>query len=54
MRKEGKKASSAMMDPWSIFLYGMKAPMTREKSGWLMIMKVLVMYFANKLTMNKH
>jgi hypothetical protein len=23
--------SSSMMDPWSIFLYGMKAPMTREK-----------------------
>jgi hypothetical protein len=21
------------MDPWSIFLYGMKAPMTREKYG---------------------
>jgi hypothetical protein len=21
----------ASMDPWSIFLYGMKAPMTREK-----------------------
>jgi hypothetical protein len=24
-------SSSTMMDPWSIFLYGMKAPMTREK-----------------------
>jgi hypothetical protein len=24
------------MDPWSLFLYGMKAPMTREKyKGWL-------------------
>jgi hypothetical protein len=22
--------ASSMMDPWSIFLYGMKAPMTRE------------------------
>jgi hypothetical protein len=21
----------ASMDPWSIFLYGMKAPMTKEK-----------------------
>jgi hypothetical protein len=26
-----EEASSSMMDPWSIFLYGMKAPMTREK-----------------------
>jgi hypothetical protein len=24
-------SSEVMMDPWSIFLYGMKAPMTREK-----------------------
>jgi hypothetical protein len=24
-------SSTMMMDPWSIFLYGMKAPMTREK-----------------------
>ena len=24
-------SSSTIMDPWSIFLYGMKAPMTREK-----------------------
>jgi hypothetical protein len=26
-----EEASSSMMDPWSMFLYGMKAPMTREK-----------------------
>jgi hypothetical protein len=26
-----EETSSLMMDPWSIFLYGMKAPMTREK-----------------------
>ena len=31
MRTEEGEASSMMMDPWSIFLYGMKAPMTREK-----------------------
>jgi hypothetical protein len=31
MQKEEEKASSSTMDPWSIFLYGMKAPMTREK-----------------------
>ena len=24
-------SSTMMMDPWSLFLYGMKAPMTREK-----------------------
>lgn len=29
--EEGASPSSMMMDPWSIFLYGMKAPMTREK-----------------------
>jgi hypothetical protein len=23
--------SSTIMDPWSVFLYGMKAPMTRRK-----------------------
>lgn len=23
--------ASSMMDPWSLFLYGMKAPMTKEK-----------------------
>jgi hypothetical protein len=28
MRAE-EEISSRMMDPWSIFLYGMKAPMTR-------------------------
>ena len=27
---QAEEASSSM-DPWSIFLYGMKAPMTREK-----------------------
>ncbi len=26
-----EETSSRMMDPWSIFLYGMKAPITREK-----------------------
>ena len=26
-----EERSSLMMDAWSIFLYGMKAPMTREK-----------------------
>ena len=29
--EEEESSSSTMMDPWSIFLYGMKAPMTREK-----------------------
>ena len=31
--EEGEETSSLtmMMDPWSLFLYGMKAPMTREK-----------------------
>ena len=29
--EEEEAASSTMMDPWSIFLYGMKAPMTMEK-----------------------
>jgi hypothetical protein len=29
MQEEEEVSSS--MDPWSIFLYGMKAPMTREK-----------------------
>lgn len=28
---EEEEGSSTMMDPWSLFLYGMKAPMTREK-----------------------
>jgi hypothetical protein len=31
MQTEEAQTSSPMMDPWSIFLYGMKAPMTREK-----------------------
>ena len=31
MQKEEEKASSSTMDPWSLFLYGMKAPMTSEK-----------------------
>jgi hypothetical protein len=26
-----KETSSRMMDPWSMFIYWMKAPMTREK-----------------------
>jgi hypothetical protein len=30
MQKEEEEAASTM-DPWSIFLYGMKAPMTSEK-----------------------
>ena len=30
MQKEEEEAASTM-DPWSIVLYGMKAPMTREK-----------------------
>jgi hypothetical protein len=25
------EGASPTMDPWSLFLYGMKAPMTREK-----------------------
>ena len=31
--EEGETPSSSamMMDPWSLFIYGMKAPMTREK-----------------------
>ncbi len=29
--EEQRASSSTMMDPWSIFLYGIKAPMTREK-----------------------
>lgn len=31
MRKEDEETSSTKMNPWSIFLYGIKAPMTREK-----------------------
>jgi hypothetical protein len=32
MQTEGEEISSTMMmDPWSIILYGMKAPMIREK-----------------------
>jgi hypothetical protein len=31
MQKEEEEASSTMVDPWSVFLYGMKAPMTRER-----------------------
>jgi hypothetical protein len=31
MQTEEEETSSPMMDPWSIFLYGMKAAMTREK-----------------------
>jgi hypothetical protein len=30
MQKEEEEASSTM-DPWSIFLYGIKAPITRQK-----------------------
>jgi hypothetical protein len=30
MQKEEEEASSTM-DPWSIFLYGMKAPMRRQR-----------------------
>jgi hypothetical protein len=29
--EEGVASSSTMMDPWSRFLYTMKAPMGREK-----------------------
>jgi hypothetical protein len=29
--EDEERSSTTMMDPWSIFLYGMKAPMTREK-----------------------
>jgi hypothetical protein len=29
--EETSSSSSTMMDPWSAFLYGMKAPMDREK-----------------------
>jgi hypothetical protein len=29
--EEIASSSSTMMDPWSLFLYGMKAQMTREK-----------------------
>jgi hypothetical protein len=29
--EETTTSSTTMMDPWSLFLYGMKAPMTREK-----------------------
>jgi hypothetical protein len=31
MQTEEEASSQTMMDPWSLFLYGMKAPMTREK-----------------------
>jgi hypothetical protein len=31
MQTEQEVSSSTMMDPWALFLYGMKAPMTREK-----------------------
>jgi hypothetical protein len=27
---QAEEEASSMMDPWSIFLYGMKAPMNRE------------------------
>jgi hypothetical protein len=27
---QAEEEASSMMDPWSISLYGMKAPMTRE------------------------
>jgi hypothetical protein len=29
--EEEAQSSTMTMDPWSIFLYGMKAPLTREK-----------------------
>jgi hypothetical protein len=29
--EEEEASSSTAIDPWSLFLYGMKAPMTREK-----------------------
>jgi hypothetical protein len=29
--QEEEASSITMMDPWSIFLYGMKAPIIREK-----------------------
>ena len=29
--EEGEETSSQMIDPWSLFLYWMTAPMTREK-----------------------
>jgi hypothetical protein len=29
--EEDIASSPTMMDPWSLFLYGIKAPMTREK-----------------------
>ena len=31
MQTEEEASSTTMMDPWSIFLYGMKAPITRGK-----------------------
>lgn len=31
MQKEEEEVSSPMMDPWSLFLYRMKAPMTMQK-----------------------
>jgi hypothetical protein len=31
VEEETTTSSTTMMDPWSLFLYGMKAPMTREK-----------------------
>jgi hypothetical protein len=30
-KKMQQEDEASSMDPWAIFLYGMKAPMTREK-----------------------
>jgi hypothetical protein len=31
VKYKNMQEEEALMDPWSIFLYGMKAPTTREK-----------------------
>jgi hypothetical protein len=44
MQKEEEEVSSSpMMDPWSIFLYGMKALMTMEKYFYNLLDQLLLL-----------
>jgi hypothetical protein len=55
MQTEGEEetSSTAMMDPWSIFLYRMKAPMTREKyRGRLVKFLISLAWIQSKLRTN--
>ena len=55
MQTEGEEetSSTAMMDPWSIFLYQIKAPMTREKHrGRLVKFLISLAWIQSKLTTN--